>query len=150
VPFVKPLTTQFVAGTVMSQNFELSSTAVTLYESGVPPVPLSVTVTVACWLPATAVGVFGVAGIGATTVKVKVRVERTMMSPAPPVAVSSSAISVTLYVCAGAGIVPENRHPDASVEIVMPDGNPLALQFLKPPLVPGQFTVATGSDPPVR
>jgi hypothetical protein len=70
VPFVKPLTTQFVAGTVMVQVFELSSTAVTVYESGVPPVPLSVTVTVAWPFPATAVGVFGVAGIGATIVRV--------------------------------------------------------------------------------
>ena len=62
MPFVSPLTTHEVAGAVIVQVLALSSTVVTVYEAGVPPVPLSVTVTVAWPLPATAVGVLGIAG----------------------------------------------------------------------------------------
>ena len=63
VPFVRPLTTQLVAGTVTVHDLEPSSTAVTVYDVGVVPLP-AVTLTVACPLPATAVGVPGVPGGG--------------------------------------------------------------------------------------
>lgn len=52
---------QDVAGAVTVHVFVLSSTAVTVYESGVPPLPAD-TVTVACPFPATAVGVPGAPG----------------------------------------------------------------------------------------
>jgi hypothetical protein len=61
VPFVRPDTTQLVAGDVTVHVFVLSSTVVTVYVDGVPPLPAD-TVTVACPLPATAVGVPGVPG----------------------------------------------------------------------------------------
>ena len=66
VPFVRPLTMQDVAGAVTVHVFVLSSTAVTVYEPGVPPLP-AVTVTVACPSPATAVGVAGIPGVPGTT-----------------------------------------------------------------------------------
>ena len=61
VPFVKPVTSHDVAGTVTVHDFE-SGELVTVYVTGVPPVVGATTVTVAAPVPATAVGAPGVPG----------------------------------------------------------------------------------------
>ena len=60
-PLVRPVTVHEVAGLVTVQ-VRLPGNAVTVYEAGAPPVPESVTLTVADPSPATAVGVSGVPG----------------------------------------------------------------------------------------
>ena len=65
-PFVKPATTQEPLAPVTVQVLSTPETcgdAVTVYEVGVPPVIAAVTETVACALPATAVGTAGLSGI---------------------------------------------------------------------------------------
>lgn len=129
MPFVSPVTVQLVAGTLKVQDLELSCTAVTVYEVGVPPVPLSVTLTVACPFPAVALGVFGVPGTGATIVRERVMVERTMMSPETLVS-RSSAVRLTVLVPGLFGTVPLIRQLLPLTLTIKPLGRPVAVQFL--------------------
>jgi len=66
VPFVRPVTTHDVAGTV-TVHVPPPGDAVTVYDVGAPPEPGATTVTVACPSPTTTAGAPGVSG-GATGV----------------------------------------------------------------------------------
>ncbi len=91
--------------------------------------PLSVTETVTCPLPATAVGVFGVAGTGATMVRDSAIVERTMMAPETLVS-RSSAVRLTVLIPGLFGTVPLIRQLLPLTFTLSPLGRPVAVQFL--------------------
>lgn len=87
---VNPVTMHEVAGAVTVQVLVLSSTVVTVYVAGVPPEPAE-TVTVACPLPATALGVPGAPGAPGLTADEALEAPEV---PAPLVAVAVNVYEV--------------------------------------------------------